>query len=266
MPIQSEYGRIGTFEDFGGFETSQSISDATAIRVKDLTLTAISGNTTYVNTVDESGGVASFVGAASGAADGIAIYGAPSVPSSNAPLQMEARFKSSSATDLRVFCGWQETVSPAEPVNPFTLSGTTLTSNNGGNVVGFYTDTAADTDDYRFHSSLDGTESTTAALSDSIDGSATLGALGIRASATITADSWVVVRVEIDPAGNAEGHIGAAGMANQNGLTRVARMESGVLDATALYFPMLHIAASSTGQPTHEVDYFAWKGNRDWTS
>lgn len=265
MPIQSDYGRIGTFEDFGGYEASQTISDATVIRVKDLSLVAISGNVTYINTVDESGGVASFDGDGA-AAGGIAIYGAPSIPSSNGTLQMEARFKGSLATDLRVFCGWQETVSAAEPVNPFTLSGTTLTANNGGNVVGFYTDTSADTDDYRLMSSLDGTASTTAALSDAIDGSTTFGSLGIRAVATITADSWVVCRVEIDVAGNAEGWCGAVGMANQNGLTRIARMSSGALDADALYFPMLHLVAASNGDPRLKVDYFQWKASRDWAA
>jgi hypothetical protein len=264
MTIQSDFGRIGTFEDFGGYEATQSISTGTVIRVKDLALVAVSGNTTYINTVDESGGVASFVGGAADAADGIAIYGAPSIPSSNGTLQMEARFKGSSATDLRVFCGWQETVVAAEPINPFTLGGTTLVSNDGGNVVGFYTDTSANTDDYRFHASLDGTELTTAALGASIDGSTTLGALGIRAVATITADSWVVCRVEIDVAGGAEGWCGAIGMADQNGLSPIARMNSGSLDKDALYFPMLQLLAASTGQPTFKVDYFQWKGSRDW--
>jgi hypothetical protein len=264
MTIQSDFGRIGTFEDFGGYEATQSISDATVVRVKDLALVAVSGNTTYINTVDESGGVASFVPGTGDASDGIAIYGAPSIPSSNGTLQMEARFKGSSATDLRVFCGWQETVAAAEPINPFTLNGTTLVSNDGGNVVGFYTDTSANVDDYRFHASLDGTELTTAALGASIDGSTTLGALGIRAVATITADSWVVCRVEIDVAGGAEGWCGAIGMADQNGLSPIARMNSGSLDKDALYFPILQLLAASTGTPTFKVDYFQWKGSRDW--
>jgi hypothetical protein len=266
MTIQSEYGRIGTFEDFTGFETSQTISNATAIRVKDLTLVAVSGDTTYVNTVDESGGVASFVGGAAGAADGTAIYGAPSIPSSNGILTMEARFKTSLSTDFRAFCGWQETVSSAEPVEPFTLSGTTLTANNVGNCVGFYIDTTATTDDFRFMSSLDGTANTSAALSHALEGDTTLGALGIRANATLTADSWIICRVQIDVAGNAEGWMGAAGMANQNGLTYIARMDAGALDADALYFPMLQLIAASTGQPTSKADYFAWKGNRDWSA
>lgn len=264
MTIQSDFGRLGTFEDFGGYEASQTISNATVIRVKDLALAAISGDTTYINTVDESGGIASFVGGAAGAADGIAIYGAPTIPSSNGTLQMEARFKSSSATDGRFFCGWQETVAAAEPIEPFSLSGTTLTANNVGNCVGFYLDTTATTDDIRLMSSLDGTANTTAALGSSIDGSTTLGTLGIRAQATFTADSFIICRVEINVAGGAEGWCGAIGMAEQNGLSPIARMNSGTLDADAVYFPILTIVAASTGQPTHKVDYFQWKGNRDW--
>jgi hypothetical protein len=177
---------------------------------------------------------------------------------------MEARFKNASATDFRFFCGWQETVVADEPINPFTLSGTTLVSNNGGNVVGFYTDTSANVDDYRFHASLDGTELTTAALGASIDGSTTLGALGIRAQATVTADSWIICRVEIDVAGGAEGWCGAIGMADQNGLSPIARMNSGSLDADALYFPILQVLAGASGDPLHKVDYFQWKGSRDW--
>ena len=263
MTIQSDFGRLGTFEDFGGYESTQTISNATVIRVKDLALAAFGGDVAYINTVDESGGVASFSGNGS-AGDGVVIYGAPSIPSSNGTLTMEARFKGASATDLRVFCGFQETVAAAEPVNPFTLSSTTLVSNNTGNTVGFYTDTSADTDDYRFHASLDGTELTTAALGASIDGSTTLGALGIRAQATITADSWVICRVQIDVAGGAEGWCGAVGMADQNGLSPIARMNSGSLDADALYFPILHLLAASTGDPLLKADYFAWKGSRDW--
>ncbi len=266
MAIQDDFGRIGFFEDFGGYAATATISDATAgTRYNDITVAAISGNTALFFTVDESGGVASANGAGS-AADGMAFIGSPMIPSSNGILRMGARFKGASATDLRVFVGFQETINYAETVNPFTLSGTTLTSNDGGNAVGFYTDTSATTDDYRFHSSLDGTESTTAALSDALGGATTLGALGVRANATVTADSWVVARVEIDVAGNAEGWIGAAGMAKQNGLTRVARMESGTLDADALYAPLLLLVAASTGDPLLEADYFWAKGNRDWSA
>jgi hypothetical protein len=266
MPIQSDFGRIGFSEDFNGYNATASIADGTAgTRYNDLTFAALGGQTELFFTVDESGGVVSANGAGA-AGNGMAFWGAPMVPSSNGTLRMEARFKGTLATDLRVFVGWQETVAVAEPLNPFTLSGTALTTLDGGNTVGFYTDTSADTDDYRFHSSLDGTETTAAALSDALQGETTLGALGVRALATITADSWVIARVEIDVAGNAEGWIGAVGMANQNGLTRVARMKSGTLDVDALYHPILILAAGSTGDPLLECDYIWAKGNRDWSA
>src|SRR3990167_6047966 len=263
MAIQDEFGRIGFFEDFGGYAATVSIADATAgTQYNDITLIAVSGATDFILTVDESGGVASFSGAA-GAGDGIALVGMPMVPSSNGTIRMGARFKGASATDLRVFVGWAETVAMAEPVNPFTLSGTTLTSNDAGNAVGFYTDTSANTDDFRFHYSLDGTEDTSAALSAAIDGSTTLGALGIRASCTLTADSWYVARVEIDPDGACTGWFGGPGMANQNGLSRVARMTGGAFDKDALVYPVLYLLAASTGDPLLECDYFWAKGNRD---
>lgn len=265
MVIQDAFGRIGFYEDFNGYAATATVSDATAgTRYNDLTIAASSGDAQLFFTVDESGGVISFNGDG-GAADGAALWGAPMIASSNGNLSMGARFKGASATDLRVFCGWQETVAAAEPVMPFTLSGTTLTSNNAGECAGFYTDTSADTDDYRFHYSVDGTEQTSVVLADALNREATLGALGARALATITADSWVIVRVDIDTQGNVEGWIGAAGMGNQNGLTRVVRME-GAFDKDAVVFPLLHLAAASTGDPLLECDYIWAKGTRDWTS
>src|SRR3972149_2095578 len=93
MAIQDEFGRIGFFEDFGGYNATASIADATAgTRFNDVTLIAVSGAVDFINTVDESGGVASFSGAA-GAGDGIAIVGLPMQPSTNGTIRMGARFK-----------------------------------------------------------------------------------------------------------------------------------------------------------------------------
>ena len=263
----------GVFEDFAGHVASTTISDATAVRYNDLLLIAISGDTVYLSTVDESGGVMSFSGAA-GAADGIAITtGMVFVPSSNGPLTCEYRFKGGSATDLRVFAGWQETMSLTETVNPFTLSGTTLTSNDGGNAFGFYTDTGATTDDLRLHASLDGTELTTASvvvgpLVRGLTGQATttLGALGVRCGVTLTADSYYIARVIINPDGSAEGWFGHSTMANTLGLTLIGRVPAGTLDKDAVYYPHLHLAAESTGDPLLEVDYFKANGSRDWAA
>ena len=267
MAIQSVFGKISTFEDFLGWAATVSIADATAgTRYNDLALIAVSGAVDFINTLDESGGVASFSGAA-GAGDGICITSSPLQPSTNGTIVMEARFKGASATDLRVFVGWQETLDTAEPVNPFTLNGTTLTSNDGGNAVGFYADTQATVDDFRFHASLDGAELTTAAVLAPGSTSTTLGALGIRANATLTADSWYIARVEINPDGTALGYFGHTSQAGKLAPSLIARLTAaGAVDQTALYYPVLFLLAQSTGDPLLECDYFGFTGNRDWAA
>ena len=271
MAIQSVFGKWQVFEEFNGLVATTTISDATAVRYNQLSLIAISGDTDMVSTVDESGGVLAFTGAG-GAGDGVAIISSPMQPSTNGQIVMEARFKNSSATDFRCWVGWQETVSLTETVNPFTLSGTTLTSNDGGNAVGFYVDTAATTDDFRFHASLDGTELTTAAVqagSGLPSAPTTLGALGVRAGVTLTADSYYVARVIINNNGTAEGWFGHDTMAGGGALAprMVARLTaSGAVDQTALYYPIIMLLASSTGDPTPEIDYFGATANRDWAA
>lgn len=266
MPIQDGFGKIGFFEDFQGLtdDDDQTLTSGTPVRWNSVLMVPISGDAAQNVTVDEGGGVINFSGAGA-AADGVALLSAPMQPSGNGTIVVVGRWKVSAATDYRCFFGWQETADRDTTVNPFTLSSTTLTANNGGQVVGFYYDTQASTDGFRFMASSDGTALTTAALDYAREGSTTLGSLGILAGETLAADSWVVGRVEIDPDGTARGYLGAAGM-SQNGLTLVATLAGGVLDKDALYHPHMHLAEQSTGDPTHEVDYFGATGNRDWTS
>ncbi len=263
MTIQGSRGKLRIFEDFHGRAGAVTVSDATLIRHNDLAIAALSGDATLDWAVDESGGVMTISGAG-GAADGAALYGSPMVPASDGTMVIEVRWKSSVVTDCRLFVGFQETVSAAEPVNPFTLSGTTLTSNDGGEVVGFYFDAQATVDDFRFHASSAGAEDTAAALSYALGGATTLGALGVRANATVTAARWSILRVEIDPDGAVRGYAGDETMANVNGLTLIAAMKAGTLSTTALYFPIVITACHSTGDPLHSLDYILIEGNRDW--
>ena len=266
MAIQEAFGKLGFFEDFQGVAASVSVADATAgTRVNDITLVAIGSAVTFTYTVDESGGIANFVTADNDAASGLALLSSPMVPSSNGTLVVVGRWKASVVTDYRHFLGWQETASLTETVNPFTLNGTTLTANSAGQVVGFYFDGQATTDDLRFMAASDGTASTTAAVT-AREGSTTLGSLGILSGATVATDSWITARVEIDPDGTARGYIGAAGMGNQTGLTLVATLKSGALDADALYHPHMHLSQHSTGGVVHEIDYFGATGHRDWAA
>ena len=267
MAVQSSYGKLAFNEDFLGIGATAAIADATAgTRYNDIGLIAISGQTDLDYTVDEPNGVISFTGAG-GAADGIALYSAPMRPDRNGTIWVEARFKNGSATDWRTFIGFVSTLNQAEMVNPFTLSGTTLTANNAGEAVGFYTDAAATTDDFRFLSSSAGTADLTADYKyalNSASGTSAAGTLGIRSNLTLTADSYIVARVEMDPNGRTRGYIGHESMANTTGLTLVADLAAGVLTTTSLYFPVLLMAATSTGDPLAEVDYFRGGGNRYW--
>lgn len=263
MTIQGARGKIRVWEDFMAVAPATTVADATLTPYNELSIAAISGDVSFASTVDESGGVMSFSGAA-GAGDGVALYCSPFRPSDNGTVSFEARWKSSSVTDFRMFMGFQETVAAAEPLLPFSLSGTTLTDNDAGEAVGFYFDSAATTDDYRLHASAAGVADTAAALSYALGGATTLGALGVRANATPTADRWTVGRIEIYPDGSVRAYLGDETMANVNGLTLIAVLKSGTLSATAHYFPILTLTAVSTGDPTFEVDYFLVDGNRDW--
>lgn len=264
MPIQGSRGKIGVFEDFQGVGAASTLTDATAgTRWNDLTLVAISGDVAVTHTVDESGGVIAFSGAGA-AADGVAILTSPMVPTSNGTMVVEVRLKSSVVTDCRIFVGFQQTVSLSETVNPFTLSGTTLTANAAGEVVGIYFDAEATTDDFRFMAGSNSSASTAAALDYALGGQTTLGSLGVRANATVTADRWAILRVEVDSDGTARGYVGDETMANTSGMTHIATLKAGDLSTTVAYFPIAVLAAHSTGDPLYEVDYFLAQGNRDW--
>lgn len=264
MAIQSQFRKIRVFEDFQGVPAAATISDATAgTRWNDVTLIAISGDVDLTHTVDEGGGILAISGAA-GAGDGLVITTSPMRPDENGTMVIEVRCKNSSATDFRFFCGFQETVSLSETVNPYTLSGTTLTANAAGEVAGFYLDTAATTDDFRFMAGANSSASTGAALDYALGGATTLGSLGVRSNATLTADRWFIARVELDPDGTCRGYFGDETMAKVTGLTHIATLRTGELSATAVYYPIVQLLASSTGDPTAEIDYFYAAGNRYW--
>ena len=246
-----------------GIGAAATLSDATAgTRFNDITLVAISGDVAMDHTVDEAGGVASFSGAA-GAGDGIALIGGPFRPSTNGTIVTGGRFKASAVTDYRVFVGLASTASLSETVNPFTLSGTTLTANNAGEAVGFYYDTQATTDDMRFMSSTAGVADTTATVYNSTGTKTTLGALGLRANVTIAADTYMVYRIEMDNDGTVRGWFGDESVTNR-GLVRIGTLAAGTMSTTAFYFPLMLLLEQSTGDPTHEVDYFYARASRDW--
>jgi len=257
---QGDFGRLTIVEDFTS-ALAQTLTDATEYQFNQIRLAAVSGNVAMDVVVDEGNGVATFSGAA-GAGDGIGIFTLPMIPLYNGPLVWEARVKHSAVTDLRVFMGFQETLALAEPVNPFTLNGTTLTANNTGNTFGIYYDTQATTDDFRAMVSVDGVAGTTAINNDT--GSA-FGSLGVRASSGLVADSWWYARIELDPDGAARAYYGDITTdPNNTGPKRVCELRAGTLDTTAAYHPSLLLLEQSTGDPLHHVDFVSLKYGRDW--
>lgn len=257
---QGEWGRIVLEEDFTS-ALAATYSDATEYRFGHFRLAAISGDVAGDIVVDEGNGVATFSGAGA-AADGVALYTLPFIPAYNGTMTIEARCKTSVITDYRVFLGFAQTVSVAEPVNPFTLSGTTLTANNTGETVGIYFDAQATTDDFRFMSSTAGVADTTAINADT--GSA-LGTLGVRANGGVAVDSWWYGRIEVDPDGSCRAYYGDATLdPNNTGPKRIASMKTGVLSSTAALHPILLLAGHSTGDPLHHVDFIRVTAYRDW--
>ena len=257
---QSGEGKLVLHEDFTS-ALAQTLTDATEYRYGQFRLAAISGDVAADIVVDEGNGVATFSGAG-GAADGIAIYALPFIASRNGTMSVSARWKSSVITDYRMFLGWAQTVSVAEPVNPFTLSGTTLTANNTGETFGIYFDAEATTDDVRAMASSAGTADTGAI--DNLTGAA-FGSLGVRANATVTVDSWQYGRVEVDPDGCARAYYGDVGNDPQNtGPKLIAELRAGTLSATAALHPMLLLACHSTGDPLFHVDFVHVEAYRDW--
>lgn len=247
-----------------GIAAAVTVADATAgTRHNDLVVVAISGDAVMDWSVAESGGVATFSGAGA-AGDGAAVFTSPMRPSDNGTMIIEARWKSSVVTDCRLFVGFQETASLSETVQAFTLSGTTLTANAAGEVVGFYFDAQATVDDFRFMAGSNSAASTTAALDYALGGQTTLGSLGVRCNATVTASRWTVFRVELDSDGTARGYCGDETMGNVNGLTHIATLRAGDLSTTAHYHPIVCMTAHSTGDPLHNLDYILVEGNRDW--
>ena len=257
---QSDNGRVRVWEDFTS-AIAATLSDATEYRHGQVRLAAISGNVAMDIVVNAPNGIATFSGAG-GAVDGIAIYSMPFQPSTQGTLTMECRFKTSALTSYGFFVGFQETVAVAEPVNPFTLSGTTLTANNGGNVFGMYYDTAATTDDVRAMVSVDGVAATTALTEAGV----AYGSLGVRASTTLVAAKWQYARVEIDPDGAARAYWGDQTLDPGNtGPKLIATLKAGTLDATALYHPIAILVDPSTNDPLHSVDFFGAYAGRDWS-
>ena len=250
---QGTHGRVSIFEDFTTMQDDSGLAmtDGLGLTFNDIRIIEISGVVTIDQDVTRGGGIATFSGAG-GAGDGVVITAAPFVPA-DGQMWMECRFKPSVLTSLQMFVGFQETMDRDETVIPFTLNGTTLTDNATGSTWGLYYDTTATTDDWRAAAADDGTIKSVS------------GTLGVRANATIVADKFMVVRVEVDQSGGGRVFYGDDSVGN-GGLKLVDEIPAGTLDTAAVLHPIIHLIDPGTADPLWSVDYFAAEGGRSWTN
>lgn len=262
---QGDTGYVRAWEDFvaGSDDDILAVADADGLRFNNIFITAVSGQLDIVNLLTEPNGVWRFNGAG-GAGDGFALTTSPFQPSTQGTITAEVRMKASAVDAWRWFFGFAETIDRDESVSPFTLSGTTLTANNAGQAFGFYFDTAATTDDVRFMASNDGVALTT--VINNADGATALGSLGTRISTTLVADSYIYVRVEIDPSGAVRGYYGDVTVDPGNTGPRLfAELPAATIDQTAFLRPYFFCVDTSTGDANYDVDFFGGWGGRDWS-
>jgi len=241
-------GIIRFGHDFTGGNGTAAALDASGIQAFGV------GTEVYGNTVDESGGILAFATGASDN-DNAVLRAGPFAPR-DGKMVVNARFKYSNV-DTSVFVGFSETLDPTTPVMPIEFAtGTTLTFNGTGGMVGLLYDVDATTDDFR------------ALMGDAAGGISDTGALGIRANATLTADRWFEATVILNEDGSAECWLGDSGHADSNSMNKmrlIKRFSSGtLLTPTDLFFACLIIENRSGNTRTLEIDYFEGQGGRDW--
>lgn len=189
--------------------------------------------------VDESGGITQFL-TDTGDDDNICLLGGKFDPS-NGGAFMECRFKVADDWGVGVFAGFSETMALDTPVVPAEFATATMTYNGTGGMVGMQYDDDGTTDDWR------------AVMGD---GGAAAGGSGngTRANATVTADRWQLIRVEL--------HTDGSGSCYLNG-TLVKKFTAG-LTPTDLFYACLIVENRTGAAREVEVDYFHAKGFRDW--
>ena len=243
---QSEWGVIEVKEDFTGFDSDKTWA-AGGFNVGQVHVWSVNEGS-IEETVDEPGGIVAFT-TDTADNDNVAVLAAPFV-TSNGPLMMEARFKYSNV-DCAVFCGFTETLDKTTPVMPAEFATATMTYNGTGAMAGFNYDVDGTTDDFR---AVFGDAGAVLALGD---------ANGTRANATLTADRWFIVRVEVDPNGAARCYFGDQ---TSNAQVKLIKSISSGIPTDVLLYPVLMLENRSGNARVLEVDYFRARGYRDWAA
>ena len=253
MP-RGNFGEIRAFNDFTGTYETVTWSAATVELGGGWGLYSVNEGTIQ-DVKDEEGGVIQLL-TDTGDNDNAALVAGPFKPS-NGGCVLEAWFKVADDLNVAFFAGFMETLVVATPVMAAEFATATMTINGSGGVAGLQYD-------------LDATSGTEFFRAASGDGGAVTGTnkngTAITATTTtssgqaVTADKFVVARVEISPSGRIEYLLAA-----DEDLTQVESI-TGAITASDLFYAVLMLENREAAAKEFEVDYVYARGFRDWTA
>ena len=255
---QGSRGKTYIFEDmFGGF--ADGAWAATGVgQVGQMLFTSVNEGA-LAPTLDEPGGILA-VTTDVGDDDNWAGFAGGFKPADGG-MWMETRLKivdSVAATRAAVWVGFAETLSLTTPVMPFETATATTTYNGTGGMAGFGFDSDATDIDFRFAAGDAGAALATAAGQV---GGAVGAALGIRTNGTMTADRWMIFRVEVRPDGLARGWYGGIDTGNE---LRFIGRSTAALGTGDTFHAVVMIENRAAANEILEIDYVEIEGNRDW--
>ena len=138
---------------------------------------------------------------------------------------------------------------------PAEYATATMTINGSGGVAGLQYDLDGTTDFFRAASGDGG-----AVTGTNKKGTAITATTTTSSDQTVTADKFVVARVEISPSGRID-----MSLAADKELTQVESI-TGAVNADDLFFAVLMLENREAAAKEFEVDYVYARGFRDWTA
>ena len=251
MP-RGNFGEIRAFNDFTGTYETVTWDAATVELGGGWGLYSVNEGT--INDVkDEEGGIIQLL-TDTGDNDNCALVAGPFKPS-NGGAVMEARFKVADDLVVGIFAGFSETMVVATPVMPAEYATATMTINGSGGVAGLQYDNDGTTDFFRAASGDGG-----AVTGTNKDGTALTATTLTTSPQVVTADKFVVARVEISPNGRIDTYLSA-----DKELTLVDSI-TGAVTASDLFYAVLMLENRQGAAKEFEVDYVYARGFRDWTA
>lgn len=246
---QGTLGKLRAFNDFLGQTAITVLASATDLGGGVSLIGVNEGSVASV--VDEPGGILAIT-TDIGDNDNHFLVSGPFKPSDGGCV-MEARFKLPTdvlTTTVCVGAGFSETLDPATPVMPAEYATATLTVNGTGGMAMALFDTDGTVIDFR------------GVIADKAAALAGTKCAGDALGATVTADRWYIVRVEISATGIATVYFGDAN--DNKSLARVA-YNTAPLDPANLFYAFLGIENRSAAARILECDAFLAESWRNWS-